>query len=132
MVLGIACLFATQAVFAASLRLSPRVQSLLPDATRRSLHKLVAKITQRTASKPEVALYFEQLGQLRDSLAEAESFAFGAFSYFFRGTRKGQPSGDFIDTTPLSDGRLLIRFGDVMGHDKRGRNNFLCAAKNHA
>lgn len=118
-VLGSAWLVVAQTALAAQLRLSPQVRALLPDAVQRSLRKEVATIAQRATSNSAALLYFEQLGQLQESLAEAQSFAFGAFSYFFRGARGGQASGDFIDTTPLSDGRLLIRFGDVMGHDKR-------------
>ena len=116
---GIAWVVAAQAASAAQLRLSPRVRALLPDSIQQSLQRVVATIAQRTAHRSEVLLYFEQLRQLRESLTEAESFTLGALSYFFRGLRGGQPSGDFIDTTPLSDGRLLIRFGDVMGHGGR-------------
>lgn len=111
-VLGIAWVVVMPVYSATSLRLPPRVQFLLSNSVQQSVQKIVTAVTHR----PRVKLYSEQLAQLQESLMEAESFAFGTFSYFFRGVRNGAPSGDFIDTTPLSDGRLLIRFGDVMGH----------------
>ncbi len=107
-----------QPASAARLHLSPHVQARLPDSLRQSLQRVVATFTQHTTRMPEAQLYSEQVRLLQESLVEAESFAFGSFSYSFRGGRGGQASGDFIDTTPLSDGRLLIRFGDVMGHDR--------------
>lgn len=118
-VLASAQIVAAQTALAAELRLSPQVRALLPDEVQRSLRRVATALAQRATHKSEALLYFEQLEQLQQSLAEAQASALGAFSYFFRGAHDGQASGDFIDTTPLSDGRLLIRFGDVMGHDKR-------------
>ena len=71
-----------------------------------------------TGLKPDEELFRAQRMQLQNVLREASSSAAASLSHFFAGATLGLPSGDFVDATGLSDDKLLIRFGDVMGHGR--------------
>ena len=99
----------------AQLRLPAQVRAMFPAKLQQSLRQLMAAMQQQAANQTAERLYREQQAQLREALAEAASLGVGEFAYFFHGA-KGLGSGDFIDAVSLSDGRMLIRSGDVMGH----------------
>lgn len=112
----------------AQTRLPAQVQAMFPAKLQQALRQMVAAMQQRAARLPEARLYFDQLTQMQDALAEATALGLGTFAYFFRGVG-GLTSGDFIDAVPLSDGRLLLRSGDVMGHGRQAANTSFALQK---
>ena len=112
----------------AQLRLPAQVQAMFPAKLQQALRQMVTAMQQRAALLPEARLYFDQLTQMRDTLAEAATLGGGKFAYFYYGAG-GLTSGDFIDAVPLSDGRLLIRSGDVMGHGRQAANTSFALQK---
>ena len=78
---------------------------------------IVQSIRSVIHHKLAIQLYRQQQQQTIESLQQVASLV--NFSFILRGMSPGQASGDFIDVTQLADNRLLVRFGDVMGHDRQ-------------
>ena len=78
---------------------------------------IVQQIRSVVRNKLTSQLYRQQQRQIYQALQKVESLV--NFSFVLRGMSPDQASGDFIDVTLLEKNRLLVRFGDVMGHDRQ-------------
>lgn len=78
---------------------------------------IVQQIRSVVRNKLASQLYRQQQRQTYEALQKVASLV--NFSFVLRGMSPDQASGDFIDVTLLEKNRLLVRFGDVMGHDRQ-------------
>lgn len=78
---------------------------------------IVQRIRSMVANKLAIQLYRQQQKQTIEALQQVASLV--NFSFILKGMSPDKASGDFIDVTQLENNRLLVRFGDVMGHDRQ-------------
>ena len=88
----------------------------LADGTPTSPQTIVQRIRSMVSNKLANQLYRQQQRQTSEALQQVASLI--NFSFVIRGMSPDQASGDFIDVTLLENNQLLVRFGDVMGHDR--------------
>lgn len=89
----------------------------LADGAPLSPQTIVQRIRSVVHNKLANQLYRQQQRQTYEALQKVASLV--NFSFIIKGMSPDQASGDFIDVTLLEKNRLLVRFGDVMGHDRQ-------------